>query len=96
MLLKDSLDSNGYQSVIDQLQKQGTEGLKTPEGQNRLVVIKVNSDFMSFDDFKDGIRDGLSNLESRHNEGKKELDEFLKTAKVTSKMVVLGSYLPKL
>ena len=36
---------------------------------------------MSFDDFKDGIRDGLSNLESRHNEGKKELDEFLKTAK---------------
>ena len=45
---------------------------------------------------KDGIRDGLSNLESRHNEGKKELDEFLKTAKVASKMVVLGSYLPKL
>ena len=81
VLLRDCLDSNGYQGVIDQLQKQGSEGLKTPEGQNRLVVIKVNSDFMSFDDFKDGIRDGLSNLENRHNEGKKELDDFLKIAR---------------
>ena len=32
VLLRDCLDANGYQGVIDKLQKQGTEGLKLLKG----------------------------------------------------------------
>jgi superfamily II DNA or RNA helicase len=78
--LKQLLEKEGYQGIIDAMVRQGKHKLLTPKSR-RMVVLRVNDDIDSFDDIVSGISEGLSLLKDRHNAGKEELQNFLDIAK---------------
>jgi len=84
--LKETLEYQGYPGIIEALDNQGRENIPTPNNldgslQKRMVVLKIKQHIGGFDDIKSGISTGLDLLKKRHDEGKEELQKFLKLAK---------------
>ena len=78
--LKDVLEKDGYDGIIEAMVRQGENKLRTPRGP-RMVVLRVNLDINSFDDIVKGIKEGLHLLKARHDKGKEEVQEFIELAK---------------